>query len=545
MKIIRGRDKKSGNAAENTNNCTSSTRDTSSTKDANSKARLSNSSILKESLEENLKAFKQFVGQTHDINIRNIKLSVGNGIDSALLFIEGLVDKDAINNGIIRELLLPGLLKDTLEAVKQEILLNMITEKMITHAKVEQSGLWTYILDQMFSGDTILLVDGLNSAIIIGTQKWVDRGVETPTNEQVIRGPRDSFTETLLTNTMLIRRRIKSQKLQFEKMKIGSLTKTDVIIAYIDGVANPKVLEEVRSRLKRIETDGILETNMIEEFIEDSPFSPMPQIIHTERPDNAAAQLLGGRVAILVDGTPNVLIVPVVFWNYLISPEDYYQRAYTSLSIRLLRIVALLVALCLPSFYIAITSFHQELIPVGILNIIIAGRRNIPFPILLEVLLMDFILEVIREAGVRLPQNVGPAISIVGALVLGQAAIQAKIASPGTVTVVAITAIANFTIPYFTLALSIRFLRFAMIIISGTLGIFGFLTALYVFLIHLCSLRSFGEPYMAPYAPAIPADYKDSLFRLPIWAMSTRPKSTGAQDVARQKRGLKPGPKQK
>lgn len=507
--------------------------------------KLTDTSPLEEGLGNNLAAFQQFIGQSHDINIRKIKLHIGSGIDSALLFVEGLADKDAINDGVIKALKFPALLADKPGEIMQDKLITTITEMIITHAKVEQYETWTDILDKLLSGDAVLLVDGFKCAIVIGTRKWVDRGVEQPTNEQVIRGPRDSFTETLTTNIMLIRRRIKSHKLQFVKLKLGSLTKTDVSIAYINGIANAKLVEEVQKRLNRIDTDGILETNMLEEFIEDSSFSPVPQLMHTERPDSATAQLLEGRVVILVDGTPNVLVVPTTFWRFLYSPEDYYQRVYTSFLIRILRVITLVTALGLPSFYIAIASFHQELIPVGILDIIIAARRNIPFPIMIEVLLMEFILEAIREAGVRLPRNVGQAISIVGALVLGQAAIQAKIASPATVTVVAITAIANFTIPAFSAALSMRALRFALIIISGTLGVFGFLTALYVFLIHLCSLRSFGEPYMAPYAPAMPTDFKDSIFRMPVWAMSIRPRSLRTKDAVRQKKDMKPDPKQK
>ena len=526
MEIIRKRDRSKKKNTENANN----------------ENKLTDSAILDESLEKNILAFKQFVGNCYDINIKKIELPIGKGIDCALLYIEGLVDKDVINNAVNKDLVIPEVIYDSIKATKKEILLNILTEKVIKNAKVEQSCSWTYIIDKLLCGDTILLVDGLEQAIIIGARKWLDRGVEQPTGEQVIRGPRDSFTETLSTNTMLIRRRIKSHKLQLEHITIGSITKTDIIIAYIDGVVNPKLIEEVRKRLNRIQTDGILDTNMIEEFIEDDPYSPMPQIFHTERPDSASSQLMEGRVVILVDGTPNVLIAPTTFWRFFSSPEDYYQRIYSSFMIRVLRIIALIIALCLPSFYIAITTFHQEQIPVGILNIIISGRRNIPFPMLIEVFLMEFILEIIREAGLRLPSNVGQAISIVGALVLGQAAIQAKIASPATVTIVAITAVANFTIPVFSAALSIRVLRFALILISGTLGVFGFLTALFVFLIHLCSLRSFGEPYMAPYAPLIPSDLKDSVFRVPVWAMTTRPRSTGATDAVRQKKGLKPGP---
>lgn len=502
---------------------------------------LTNHSQLEENLDKNIANFKQFIGLSHDINLRFLKLAIGKGLDAAVIFVEGLTDKETINKAVIGALVsYPHFNGFSIESHSQD-LFNIISEKVITNAKVGQADGWPDILDKMFSGDTILLVDGLKSAFVIGARKWIDRGVEEPSTEQGIRGPKDSFSETLAINTMLLRRRIKSYKLQLEYMKVGSLTKTDIILAYINGVVNPKLVGEVRKRIQRIETDAILESNMIEEFIEDSSFAVLPQINHTERPDRAAAHLLEGGAAVIVDGTPIVLMMPVTFWQFFNSQEDYYERVYTSFTLRALRLIALITALTLPSFYIAVTSFHQEMIPIGLLEIIATGRRNIPFPILIEVLLMEFILEVIREAGVRLPRNVGQAISIVGALVLGQAAIQAKLASPTTVTVVALAAIANFVIPVFSAALSVRFLRFGILIISGLLGIFGFITALFVLLIHLCSLRSFGVPFLAPYAPAIPADFKDFQIRSPVWAMTRRPRFFGAKDRVRQKAGLKPG----
>lgn len=500
---------------------------------------LTNSSQLVENLDKNITDFNQFVGNSHDVNIRNLKLTVNNDIDAAIMFVDGLVDTAAINNAVIHPLLtcLP-------ENNAPSKLLGIISEKVIRNLKIEQADHWTDILDKMFSGDTILLVDGYKSALIIGSRKWLDRGVQEATSEQVIFGPKDSFSETLATNTMLLRRRIKSHKLQMEYLKLGTLTKTDILICYVKGVTSPKLVEEVKTRLKRIETDSIISATGVEEFIEDSSFAIMPQIMHTERPDKAVAHMLEGGVIILVDGTPMVLMLPIVFWQFLYSPEDYNERIYTSFLLRSLRLLSLIIALMLPSFYIAVSSFHHELLPIGLLHVIVAGRRDIPFPILIEVIIMELILEVIREAGARLPKNVGQAISIVGALVLGQAAIQAKLASPATVTVVALTAVSNFTIPSFSGALSIRYLRFGIMLVSGIFGIFGFMATLFVILAHLCSLRSFGVPFLAPFAPLIPGDLKDTQIRSPKWVMSKRPRLLGAIDSVRQKSNLKPGSKQ-
>ncbi|OGO84338.1 MAG: hypothetical protein A2Y24_06940 [Clostridiales bacterium GWE2_32_10] len=495
-----------------------------------------NSSELSNSLKKNISDFNEFVGINHDVNTRNLKLPIGKGIDASIMFVDGLVDKCTINDSVIKPLL-----TKFPEKIAEDDLLDIISERVIKNLKLEQSCNWNDILDKMFSGDTILFVDGYSHVLIIGVRKWLDRGVQETGTEQVISGPKDSFSETLLTNTMLVRRRIKSHKLKMEYMTIGTLTKTDVILSYVDGVVNPKLVEEVRSRLNRIETDSIIGSHMIEEFIEDSSFAMVPQIIHTERPDKAVAHILEGGVIILVDGTPMVLMLPIVFWQFLYSPEDYNERLYTSFLLRSLRFVSLFIALTLPSFYIAVSSFHHEMIPIGLLQVIVSGRRDVPFPVLVEVIIMELILEVIREAGVRLPRNVGQAISIVGALVLGQAAIQAKLASPATVTVVAITAIANFTIPSFSAGLSIRVFRFVLMLASGLHGILGFTAILFVILVHLCSLRSFGVPFLAPFAPLIPGDLKDSQVRLPIWAMNRRPQTFGAINSVRQKPGLKPG----
>jgi len=500
----------------------------------------SDSYVLDFDLKKNIEDFNKFIGISHDVNIRKLKLPLGKkGMAASLMFVDGLVDKPTINNSVI-----DPLLTELPEESNLDDLLNVISEQVIKNLKIEQSCSFSDILDKMFSGDSILFINGYKYALIIGNRKWLDRGVQEANTEQIIHGPKDSFSETLLTNTMLLRRRIKSNKLQMEYMNIGTLTKTDIIISYIDGVVNPKLVEEVRNRLNRIKTDSIIGTGMIEEFIEDSSSAILPQIIHTERPDKTTAHLLSGGVVILVDGTPLVLLLPIVFWQFLTSPEDYNERVYASFVIRSLRFVSLIIALVLPSFYIAVTSFHHEMIPFGLLQVIVSGRRDVPFPVLIEVILMELILELIREAGARLPRNVGQAISIVGALVLGQAAIQAKLASPATVTVVAITAIANFTIPTFSAALSIRSLRFILMIASGLYGILGFIATLFVMLVHLCSLRSFGVPYLAPLAPLIPGDLKDTIIRAPIWAMNKRPQIFGAINSVRQKQGLKPGLKQ-
>jgi len=491
--------------------------------------------IIKKKLEQNVAEFNNFVGANHNVNIRKIRLPIDKGIDAVLFFVDGLTDKLSINISVIQPLL-----AHTYQNINQDNLINLLQEKIVQNLQTEKGQKWDDLLDKMFSGDTILLVDGYDNAIIFGTRRWTDRGVQPAVSEPVVYGPKDSFSETLLLNTTLLRRRIKSYKLKMEYMIIGEITKTDIIISYLDGVVNPRLVEEIKQRLKRIKTDSILCAGMIEEFIEDSPFAIMPQIMHTEKPNKAAAHILEGGVAIFVDGSPTTLLLPVVFWQFLHSPDDYSERVYTTHTLRLLRLIAFIASLALSPFYVAVSSFHPELIPFGLLQVIVSGRQGVPFPILIEVLIMEFVLEITREAAIRLPRYIGNTIGIVGALVLGQAAIQSKLASSVTITIVALAAVSNFTIPSFNAALAARSLRFLLIIASGVFGIMGFISSVFVLLIYLSSLHSFGVPYLAPLSPVILSDLKDTIVRMPIWMMSKRPKFLNTLDDVKQDKNLKP-----
>ena len=318
-------------------------------------------------------------------------------------------------------------------------------------------------------------------------------------------------------------------------MKIGTYSGTDIAIAYIDGLVDPEVLQEVKKRLGQIKIDGILESGYIEELIEDNPYSPFPQIEHTERPDKVAGALLEGRIAIITDGTPLALIVPVVFWGFLQASEDYYERYMFSSFARMLRVLSALIALIGPAVYIAVTTYHQEMLPTGLLLSIAAQREGVPFPAVVEAFLLEFAFEVLREGGIRLPRPVGQAISIVGALVVGQAAVQAGLVSAAMVIVVALTGIASFTIPAFSMGMTFRLLRFPIMIAASVLGFYGVMLGLLVILTHMCSLRSFGVPYLSPVAPLHYQELKDIPIRSPWWRMIRRPKLYRSQDITRQR----------
>jgi len=395
-------------------------------------------------------------------------------------------------------------------------------------------------VESISSGFPVLFIDQQESAISIGLSKWEKRNIEEPVAEAVVRGPREGFTESISVNTSLLRRLVKTPSLKMERKYIGGYTKTCVMVAYIEGLVDQGLVEEAHSRLDRIEIDGILDSGYIEDFIEDQPFSPFPQILSTERPDVVCSNLLEGRIAILVDGTPVVLIAPTTLFALLQSNEDYYQRSLVGTAIRWLRYVFTVVSFVLPSLYVALITYHHEMVPTSLLISMASSREAVPFPALVEAMIMEIMFEALREAGVRLPKQVGAAVSIVGALVIGQAAVQAGLVSAPMVIVVAITGIASFMIPHYVAGISIRMLRFPMMLLAGTLGLLGITLGMILTVIHLCSLRSFGVPYLSPVGPLKVQELKDTLVRAPWWMMDTRPSLTGESNEYRQAAGLKP-----
>jgi spore germination protein KA len=328
----------------------------------------------------------------------------------------------------------------------------------------------------------------------------------------------------------MLRRKIKSPDLMFDSLKIGVRTKTDVCIAYINGLADPKLIEEIKRRLDRIKTDAILESGYIEQFIEDEPYSIFPMIANSEKPDKVAAKLLEGRAAILVDGTPFVLTAPALFIESFQAAEDYYSRPYFASLIRLLRYVSYFISILAPGLYVAISTFHQELIPTDLLLTMAAAHEGVPFPSVLEAAIMIIMFEILREAGVRLPRPIGSAVSIVGALVIGEAAVSAGLIGAPMVIVVAITAVSSFVVPAQTDSGAI--LRYGFLILAGFMGGFGIAIGLLAVLFYMASLKSFGVPYLSSLAPFNASDMKDVFIRAPIWEMNKRPKDIPCQDAA-------------
>ncbi|MGB9809211.1 MAG: spore germination protein, partial [Caldanaerobacter sp.] len=407
---------------------------------------------LEKDLIKNRYIFSTLLEGNNDVVFRDIKIGKKR-IAAYLVYVDGLADKSLIAHNVVFPLTIETQKIEERHGFGNEFF-ERIKELFVTISEVKIKDKVIDVLDEVLSGNTALFIDGVGKALILSTKGWEGRNVGESTTESYVRGPKEAFVETLRINTSMLRRRIKHPDFVIEDMKIGKYSKTDVAIAYIKSIADDKVVQEVKKRLKKIQIDGIIDSGYIEEFIEDNPFSPFPQIAHSEKPDRITAEILEGKVAIIVDGSPFVLTVPAVFAQFFQAGEDYYERYFLSSALRILRIIAMITALLFPSIYIAETTFHQEMIPTQLAISIAAQREGVPFPALLEALFMEVTFEILREAGIRLPMQVGQAVSIVGGLVIGQAAVQAGLVSPAMVIVVAMTGIASFAIPAFNVAIT-------------------------------------------------------------------------------------------
>lgn len=496
--------------------------------------------FLSGNLFQDVLRLKNIFDRSSDIVYREFQ--IGGVQKGTVIFLDGFVNMKMIDADVLKPLMDYGKGSQQPSGFELNEIEKLLQDHVISAAVVSTGVTVQETVDHILSGDTALLIEGVGKAIFIGALELEKRSVDEPVTEAVIRGPRDGFTENLRTNTSLIRRRLRTPDLKMEGMKVGRLSKTDIVLTYLDGIADMAVVAEVRERVGRIDIDAILESGYVEEFIEDNPFSVFPQVIYTERPDKVAGNLLEGKVGIIIDNTPFALIMPMTFYETIQSSEDYYQRYIASTAIRWLRFLFIVIALLLPSLYVAILTFHLEMLPTNLLLSISSSRETVPFPAVVEALLMEITFEALREAGVRLPRPVGQAVSIVGALVIGQAAVQAGLVSAPMVIIVSITGIASFTIPTFAQSLAIRMLRFPMMLFAGTLGLYGILLGILIIVIHMSRLRTFGVPYLAPMAPLHAGDLKDVLVRVPWWGMIKRPKETGKSNSTRMRRGLRPHP---
>ncbi len=476
---------------------------------------------IPKTIQENLDYIKHKfnVPDNKDLVIR--EFTIANKYKAFIAFLEGMADGSTINNSILKAVM-ENDFKFSNENKNEECLLDFIMSNILQTNQVNKIDNFDELLYEILSGNTVLYVDGCDYYVSSETKGFAKRGVEKPEVEGVVLGSHEAFNETLRTNITLIRKQIRNNNLTTEYIKVGNVNKQLCAIMYIKGLTNPAIINEVKRRIKSIKTDMVIGDGILEQFIEDSPYSLVPTIQTTERPDRAASYILEGKVAILMDGAPFAKIVPTTFFALMQSPEDAFMRwPYGSL-LRISRYIAATIALLLPSMYVALTNFHHEMIPTELLIAIAKAKENVPFPTIVEVLLMEFSFELIREAGIRIPGIIGNTLGIIGALILGQAAVQANIVSPVLIIVVAVTGLGNFAIPNYSLALSARLVRFLFIVLGALLGFYGITLGIALMLVLLFNTKSFGVPYFAPISPKT---YKsnDLILRQPAWDQEKRP----------------------
>lgn len=495
-------------------------------------------------LEANRGFLQQAFGGSWDIVYRDLRLG-GTNHQALLVFVDGLVDRGAIGRFGILALTVDATAAGIDEVLRRGKMLDEIQNRALGFGELRISADLAEIADRLAGGEAALFVNGEPAALLMDARGWRDRAISEPTTEASVRGPRDGFTETLKTSTALLRRRLRTPLLRLERMSIGDYTRTDVIVAYLDGVANAEVVREVRRRLNRIVTDSVIESQYLEELIQDDPATFFPLVRATEYPDRVAASLVEGQVAIMVDTTPFALLVPATFVGLMQSAEDHYERPTVTSAIRIMRVLALILAIFGSAGYVAAVNFQPEIVPLTLLERLVQAKRGVPFGTAVEVLMLEGAFEILREAGIRLPRTIGQAVSIVGALVLGEAAVAAGLVSSTVVIVVAVSAVASLALPSYFLTLGMRLLRFPLIILASTLGTWGLAVGLVVILAHMASLTSFGVPYLAPVAPFSLTEWqRDVLVRAPRWAMDRRPGFLGSPKPRRAGPGQKPGASQ-
>ncbi len=465
----------------------------------------------------------------HDFIIRQIYIKSIKR-QAVLIFLQGMVDVDTIEKQIIKPLL-----EDNTEVNEARDIASSLISKIITGKNAYKTDRFKQVTKEIVNGNSALLIQGLKEAIILATVGYEHRSIEQTTSENTLKGPKEAFIESEQTNRSLIRKYVRDEKLVTETIDLGGKGSNIAIIMYIADLANDDLIKIVKSRIQNIQADKIQSLSILEQYIEDRPYSLVPTVLSTERPDRVAAFLSEGHVAILLDGSPEALIAPVTFWSLFQNPEDQYQRWAYGNFIRLIRILCCFIALLAPGLFIAVTSYHVDMIPTDLVLAIAASREKLPFPAFIEVLIMEISFELLREAGVRIPTPIGPTIGIVGALILGQAAVEANIVSPILVIIVAITGLASFAIPEMSLSFMIRIGRFLFLIAGVSMGFYAIAALFTICIAYLSSVQSFGVYFMSPFAPNYNSS-KDLVVRPPVWKQWLRPLNLRPKQEVRGKK---------
>ena len=489
-------------------------------------------------LDQNIQFIKDTFVDCNDIVMREFTAGDNPNVKMFLIYVDNIVNGTAVSDMIMTNLMN----RSHIQCADKPDLMSLIETQVVAIGEVKHITTMQEALDAVLLGDTVLFMDGSDYALQANTKGYPSRGVSAATTEVVVQGPKDAFTELTATNIVLIRRRIKDKNLKVKRQKVGQRSKTDVAVMYMQDLVREEVLQEVIKSLENINTDVILDSGYIEQLLEKRWLSPFPQLQMTERPDKAVSAILEGRVVMVVDNTPFVVIAPAPLNVFFQSAEDYYGRWEIMSFIRLMRYCAAFIAVALPGLYVALTVFHPSMLPTALALKIAQTRQHIPLPAGGEVLIMELAFELLREAGVRLPSPVSSTMGIVGGIIIGQSAIEAGLVSPSVVIVSALTGICTFVIPNVALVSSLRITKYLVLLLSCILGLYGFWLGLILLLIHLCTLKTFGMPYLYPFCSGSANDYhdwEDSIFRMPLAFMKKRPIFTRGGAKVRQREGKK------
>lgn len=468
-------------------------------------------------LEENIAQMEKLFENCDDIKKKRICLGEAGDIPCYLTFIEVSVD---MGNSALLEML------KYLRSMPKEELYHSLSNNALAVSDVTYFPTIEEAADGLLTGETILFVDGFEQALKVPDDGYPNMGVNEAESEKVVRGSNEGFTDSIKQNAALIRKRVRSPKVKVKEKKMGVRSNTNVYLVYMDELVYPGLVAEIEERLSSFEIDGVPDSGILEQLSEEKWYSPFPQFQTTQRPDRAAMSILEGRVILMSDNSPEALILPTDYNSFIRTSDDYYNRWEIATFARLIRYMASFFAMTLPGLYLAVTNFHTQILPTTLLLSFAEARAKVPFPAVIEVLIMEISFELLREAGVRLPGAMGSTIGIVGGLIIGQAAVEANLVSPIVVIVISFTALCSFAIPNEEFATAFRLLKFFFIAICAWLGFFGMLVGLLLVLIHLAHLKSFGIPYLMPFVGADLNDYEDErdfLWRLPMHKLNRRP----------------------
>ncbi len=477
-------------------------------------------------LEKNIQALDYLFKDCMDVVKREVNICKDGGFRIYGVYVDGLVNREILENHLLGNVFEYKNLRGDIADDTKNKPIKLIMQHFSATFDVKEVETMDDMVKAVLSGDSAIFVEGCTTGIVIATRGWPARGVSEPETENVVRGPRDGFTETIRFNTVLVRRRIRDTKLKVKMVSVGTRSRTDVAIMYMDDIARPELVQMVQDRMNKYVIDAIFDSGYIEQLIEDSWKSPFPQTQATERPDKFASSLLEGKVGIIVDNSPFAIIVPATLNAYYQASEDYYQRWHIMTFVRILRYLVSFLSFTLPGLYVATLNFQPEMLPTAFAISIAASREAVTFTTVMEIIATELIFELFREAGIRAPGAIGHVIGLVGGIVIGQAAVDANIISPMIVIICALTAVCTFAIPVYSLTAAFRLIRYGVIALSAVFGLYGFLVAMLIILIHLSSLESFGIPFLSPYNVSDQnrfSDLKDTFFRAPTFMQNIRP----------------------